>query len=190
MYEEIIKHYQDFPIPGIDFIDIMPFLQNKDVFNSLIRDIDKLVDAPNVVTAEARGFLFAAPLLTVSDKVRNIIPARKKGKLPFAKGDLKDVAIMKEYGAADASRNSCCKFHSAKACCRCLIRYFREQCARSCHNLCAFYTDIIHSASYLNDKATDSLISYKKIASVTNDRDRYSILFCQCKNSDHFHSFW
>ena len=36
MYEEIIKHYQDFPIPGIDFIDIMPFLQNKDVFNSLI----------------------------------------------------------------------------------------------------------------------------------------------------------
>ena len=73
MYEEIIKHYQDFPIPGIDFIDIMPFLQNKDVFNSLIRDIDKVVDAPNVVTAEARGFLFAAPLLTVSDKVRNII---------------------------------------------------------------------------------------------------------------------
>ena len=99
MYEKIIRHYQDFPIPGIDFIDIMPFLQNKDVFNSLIRDIDKLVDAPNVVTAEARGFLFAAPLLTVSDKVRNIIPARKKGKLPFAKGDLKDVAIMKEYGA-------------------------------------------------------------------------------------------
>ena len=99
MYEEIIRHYQDFPIPGIDFIDIMPFLQNKDVFNSLIRDIDKVVDAPNVVTAEARGFLFAAPLLIVSDKVRNIIPARKKGKLPFAKGDLKDVAIMKEYGA-------------------------------------------------------------------------------------------
>ena len=98
MYEEIIKHYQDFPIPGIDFIDIMPFLQNKDVFNSLIRDIDKVVDAPNVVTAEARGFLFAAPLLTVSDKVRNIIPARKKGKLPHSGDDLQSIEIMKEYG--------------------------------------------------------------------------------------------
>ena len=89
MYEEIIRHYQDFPIPGIDFIDIMPFLQNKDVFNSLIRDIDKLVDAPNVVTAEARGFLFAAPLLTVSDKVRNIIPARKKASCPSRKATSK-----------------------------------------------------------------------------------------------------
>lgn len=100
MYENVIKHYPDFPIPGIDFIDIMPFLQNKEVFNSLVKDIDAVVSAPNVVTAEARGFLFAAPLLTLEgSKVRNIIPARKKGKLPFAKGDLKDVAIMKEYGA-------------------------------------------------------------------------------------------
>ena len=85
--------------------------------------------------------------------------------------------------AADASRNSCCKFHSAKACCHCLIRYFREQCARSCHNLCAFYTDIIHSASYLNDKATDSLISYKKIASVTNHSNFCIFFFCCFKQS-------
>lgn len=99
MYENVIKHYPDFPIPGIDFIDIMPFLQDREKFNSLIRDIDAVVSAPNVATAEARGFLFAAPLLTVSDKVKNIVPVRKKGKLPFAKGDLKDVAIMKEYGA-------------------------------------------------------------------------------------------
>lgn len=99
MYENIIKHYPNFPIPGIDFIDIMPFLQNKEIFNQLIHDIDAVVDAPNVVTAEARGFLFAAPLLSISEKVCNIIPARKKGKLPFSKGDLKDVAIMKEYGA-------------------------------------------------------------------------------------------
>ena len=65
MYENVIKHYPDFPIPGIDFIDIMPFLQNKEVFNSLVKDIDAVVSAPNVVTAEARGFLFAAPLLTL-----------------------------------------------------------------------------------------------------------------------------
>ena len=97
-YLDIIRHYADFPIPGIDFIDIMPFLQNKEVFRSLVHDLDRLVTTPNVVTVEARGFLFAAPLLTESKTVANIVPIRKKGKLPFAKGDLHDVAIMKEYG--------------------------------------------------------------------------------------------
>lgn len=99
MYEDVIKHYPNFPIPGIDFIDIMPFMQNREVFADLIKDIDKLVLAPSVVTAEARGFLFTAPLLSLEgSKVSNIIPARKKGKLPFAKGDLQEVTYMKEYG--------------------------------------------------------------------------------------------
>jgi len=98
MYTDILKHYRDFPIPGIDFIDIMPFLQNREVFKSLVHDIDAVITTPNVVTVEARGFLFAAPLLTESKTVANIVPIRKKGKLPFAKGDLHDVAIMKEYG--------------------------------------------------------------------------------------------
>lgn len=98
MYSDILKHYYDFPIPGIDFIDIVPFLQNKEVFKSLIKDLDKVITTPNIVTVEARGFFFAAPLLTESETVANIIPVRKKGKLPFAKDDLHDVAIMKEYG--------------------------------------------------------------------------------------------
>lgn len=98
MHQDIIKHYQDFPIPGIDFIDVVPFLQNREAFKSLIHDIDKAITTPNVATVEARGFFFAAPLLTESKSVANIIPIRKKGKLPFAEGDLHDVAITKEYG--------------------------------------------------------------------------------------------
>jgi len=98
MHKDIIKHYQDFPIPGIDFIDIVPFLQSREAFKSLVDDIDKVITTPNVATVEARGFFFAAPLLIESDSVSNVIPIRKKGKLPFAEGDLRDVAITKEYG--------------------------------------------------------------------------------------------
>ena len=98
-YSDIINHYPDFPKPGIDFIDILPFLSNKEAFKQLIADIDAHTHCPNVATVEARGFLFSAPLLTQSKLVEHIIPIRKKGKLPYAEGDLHDVEIMKEYGA-------------------------------------------------------------------------------------------
>ena len=99
MFEDIIKHYPDFPKPGIDFIDVLPFLHDKQAFDQAIRRIDDWCTAPNVATVEARGFLFAAPLLTVSDHVQTVIPFRKKGKLPFAEGDLVKLSIEKEYGS-------------------------------------------------------------------------------------------
>ncbi|MBR3960520.1 MAG: hypothetical protein IKJ81_10840 [Bacteroidales bacterium] len=98
-YKDVINHYPDFPKPGIDFIDIIPFLSNKEAFKQIVSDIDANVHCPNVVTVEARGFLFAAPLLAQSKLVQNIVPIRKKGKLPFAEGDLRGVDIVKEYGA-------------------------------------------------------------------------------------------
>ena len=99
MFEDIIKHYPDFPKPGIDFIDVLPFLQNKKAFGDAIRQIDRWTTAPNVATVEARGFLFGAPLLTESSRVQTLIPFRKKGKLPHAEGDLVRVEIEKEYGS-------------------------------------------------------------------------------------------
>jgi adenine phosphoribosyltransferase len=98
-YLDIINHYPDFPKKGIDFIDILPFLHEKEAYNELIADIAAHVHCPNVATVEARGFLFAAPLLFTTQTVRNIIPIRKKGKLPFSEGDLHDVKIEKEYGS-------------------------------------------------------------------------------------------
>ena len=97
-YKQAIKFYPDFPIDGVNFVDIIPFLQDKAVFKSLVNDIAAACDSPNIVAPEARGFLFTAPLLVMDGKTENVIPVRKKGKLPFAEGDLVAVDIVKEYG--------------------------------------------------------------------------------------------
>jgi adenine phosphoribosyltransferase len=97
-YLDVINHFPDFPKKGIDFIDVLPFLTNKEAFNQLIADIDAHTHCPNIITVEARGFLFAAPLLTRSTMVKKLVAIRKKGKLPFSQGDLRGVEIMKEYG--------------------------------------------------------------------------------------------
>lgn len=99
MFEDVIKHYPDFPKAGIDFIDVLPFLQNKEAFKEAIAEIGRRCTAPNIATVEARGFLFTAPLLTDSSHVQTIVPIRKKGKLPHAEGDLVRVEIEKEYGS-------------------------------------------------------------------------------------------
>ena len=95
---ETLKFYKDFPKEGITFVDIIPLLQDKKVFCELIDDICRLTTAPNVAAPEARGFLFAAPLLTQSPAVEIIIPRRKSGKLPYHEGDLIEVRVEKEDG--------------------------------------------------------------------------------------------
>ncbi len=99
MFENVIKHYPDFPKPGIDFIDVLPFMQDKEAFRQVVAELDRVCTAPNIATVEARGFLFAAPLLSDSAHVQTIVPIRKKGKLPHAEGDLVKVLIEKEYGS-------------------------------------------------------------------------------------------
>ena len=93
-----LKFYQDFPKEGIKFVDIIPLLQDKSVYKQLIDKLTQLTTAANVAAPEARGFLFASPLLLTNEKVQNIIPIRKSGKLPFNEGDLIEVRIEKEYG--------------------------------------------------------------------------------------------
>ena len=97
--KEVLKYYKDFPKEGIVFVDIIPYLQNKQVFKRLITEVAEACTAPNIIAPEARGFLFAAPLLTTADHVENVVPVRKSGKLPFAEGDLCEVVIEKEYGS-------------------------------------------------------------------------------------------
>ncbi|MBO5901661.1 MAG: hypothetical protein J6Q36_04510 [Alistipes sp.] len=96
--KEVLKYYKDFPKEGIIFVDIIPFLQNKAVFKELTHAVAEACTTPNIIAPEARGFLFAAPLLTEADHIENIVPVRKSGKLPFAEGDLHEVLIEKEYG--------------------------------------------------------------------------------------------
>ena len=96
--KEVLKYYKDFPKEGIVFVDIIPFLQNKSIFKQLTAKVAEACTTPNIIAPEARGFLFAAPLLTEAEHIENIVPVRKSGKLPFAEGDLKEVLIEKEYG--------------------------------------------------------------------------------------------
>lgn len=99
MYQDYLKFYPDFPIKGVNFVDVLPFMQDKEVFTAITRDLGALCASPNVVAPEARGFLFASPMLTVCDNVKNILTLRKKGKIPYKEGDLVQVDILKEYGA-------------------------------------------------------------------------------------------
>lgn len=98
MFEDKVVHYHNFPKPGIDFIDIMPVLQNKQLYKTVVNQLASMVTAPNIATMEARGFLFAPSILSVSDIVQVFVPIRKKGKLPFKEGDMRHVVIHKEYG--------------------------------------------------------------------------------------------
>lgn len=96
---EVLKFYKDFPKEGINFVDIIPYLQNKAVFQELVTRTGECCTTANIVAPEARGFLFAAPLLIANEHIENIIPVRKSGKLPFREGDLQEVLIEKEYGS-------------------------------------------------------------------------------------------
>lgn len=96
--KQLIKFYPDWPKEGVNFVDLLPLLSDADTFGVIIEELGKHVTTPNVAAPEARGFLFAAPLLVTDCKARNLITFRKNGKLPANEGDLQKVSIVKEYG--------------------------------------------------------------------------------------------
>ena len=78
-----IRTEKDFPIKGIEFIDINPLIIQKDVMKEIIEQFvieleDKNIDY--IVAPEARGFLFGS---AIANRINvGCIPVRKKGKLP------------------------------------------------------------------------------------------------------------
>ena len=79
-----IRSIPDFPKPGIMFRDITPLLSHPIAFRESIRRIvERFRDSRiNVVAAaEARGFIFAAPVALELNAA--FVPVRKPGKLPF-----------------------------------------------------------------------------------------------------------
>ena len=82
--QQYIRDIPDFPKPGILFRDITPLLAHPAAFEETIRRLadhyrDRQVDT--IVAAEARGFIFAAPLAL--ELKAGFVPVRKPGKLPF-----------------------------------------------------------------------------------------------------------
>lgn len=81
---DFVRDIPDFPQPGILFRDITPLLLSPEAFGLAIRQlaanyVGQQIDA--VAAAEARGFIFAAPLALELNV--GFVPVRKPGKLPF-----------------------------------------------------------------------------------------------------------
>lgn len=96
--KKLIKFYPDWPKEGVNFVDLLPLLSDAKIFSVIVDELGKHVTTPNIAAPEARGFLFAAPLLVTDSKTHTLITFRKNGKLPAKEGDLQKVAIVKEYG--------------------------------------------------------------------------------------------
>ena len=96
---QYIRDIPDWPKPGILFKDITPLLAEPAAFQ---QSIDLLADHYHgrtldaIAAAEARGFLFAAPLALVLKKP--LVPLRKPGKLPYRTHALQ---YDLEYGSAE-----------------------------------------------------------------------------------------
>lgn len=81
---QFIRNIPDFPKPGIQFKDITPLLANPQAFEEAIEAFVRHYAGRPIqalAAAEARGFLFAAPL-ALKMKLP-LIPLRKPGKLPY-----------------------------------------------------------------------------------------------------------
>ncbi len=79
-----IRDVPDFPKPGILFRDITPLLAHPAAFrHSIQMFVDHYRDSgiKAIAAAEARGFIFAAPLAIELNCA--FVPVRKPGKLPF-----------------------------------------------------------------------------------------------------------
>jgi adenine phosphoribosyltransferase len=94
---EYIGEIPDFPKPGILFRDITPLLENHAAFHDAVTRLadpfrGQHVDV--VAAAEARGFIFAAPLAIALGA--GLVPIRKPGKLP---GKTLSYTYQLEYGS-------------------------------------------------------------------------------------------
>lgn len=93
-----IRTEKNFPKEGIEFIDIMPLIIQKETFNEIIEKFVEEIQGKNVdyiVGPEARGLIIGAAIA----KELNIgfIPVRKAGKLPPSTVEIK-FEYEKEYG--------------------------------------------------------------------------------------------
>jgi len=99
-YKKVIKEYKDFPIEGINYIDLNPIYKDPKVRDELVHDcLGKIVDMipptfDYIGVVESRGFLIGSILAHLLDK--GIVLLRsKKDRLP---GKTFTVKHKLEYG--------------------------------------------------------------------------------------------
>lgn len=93
-----IRTEKNFPKEGIEFIDIMPLIIQKETFNEIIEKFTIEIQSKNIdyiVGPEARGLIIGAG---IANKLGvGFIPVRKAGKLPPSTVERK-FEYEKEYG--------------------------------------------------------------------------------------------
>lgn len=93
-----LRTEKDFPIKGIEFIDINPVIIQKEVFSEIVSKFVEEIrnkDIDYIVAPEARGFLFGS---AIASKLQiGCIPVRKKGKMPPSTIEA-SFEYEKEYG--------------------------------------------------------------------------------------------
>lgn len=106
--EGALRRFADFPIPGINFLDIMPWFLDPAMHATLLRSLElqllhfgggsdtaanTAIHPDVIVGLDARGFLFGPSLALRLGA--SFVAVRKKGKLP---GPCVTAQYMKEYG--------------------------------------------------------------------------------------------
>ena len=93
-----IRTEKNYPIEGVEFIDIMPLIINKNSLKEIIDLFTNEIKNKNVdyiIAPEARGFLLG---VAIADRLNiGCIPVRKKGKLPPSTVET-EIKYKKEYG--------------------------------------------------------------------------------------------
>lgn len=93
-----IRTEKNYPIEGVEFIDIMPLIIDKNSLKEIIDLFTNEIKNKNVdyiIAPEARGFLLG---VAIADRLNiGCIPVRKKGKLPPSTVET-EIKYKKEYG--------------------------------------------------------------------------------------------
>lgn len=93
-----IRTQKNYPIKGVEFIDIMPLIIQKETLKEIIdlfADEIKNKNIDYIVAPEARGFLIGT---AIADRLNiGCVPVRKQGKLPPTTVEVK-IEYEKEYG--------------------------------------------------------------------------------------------
>ena len=93
-----IRTQKDFPVEGIEFIDIMPLIIQKETFKEIVEKFVEEIknkDVDYIVGPEARGLIIGS---AVANELKiGFIPVRKAGKLPPETVE-KQFEYEKEYG--------------------------------------------------------------------------------------------
>ncbi len=94
--QDNLKIYKDWPKPGINYLNTVDICRDPDLFWHTVQWYNQVadsIDARALFAADARGFLWAAPVAFKRQLALHVV--RKKGKMP---GDLISREYELEYG--------------------------------------------------------------------------------------------